>query len=71
MEGLKNVGHLSSFRHPEFMAAWGVRLAEGPMTGLTTRAVVVLDENDKVVHSELVAEIANEPNYDAVLKALG
>ena len=71
IEGLQNVDHLSSFRHPEFMTAWGVKLAEGPMAGLTTRAVVVLDENDAVVHSEMVAEIANEPNYDAVLKALG
>jgi len=71
IEGLQNVDHLSSFRHPEFMTAWGVKLAEGPMTGLTTRAVVVLNENDAVVHSEMVAEIANEPNYDAVLKALG
>jgi len=71
IEGLQNVDHLSSFRHPEFMTAWGVKLAEGPMTGLTTRAVVVLDENDAVVHSEMVAEIANEPNYDAVLKVLG
>lgn len=71
LEGLQNVDHLSSFRHPEFMTAWGVKLAEGPMTGLTARVVVVLDENDAVVHSEMVAEIANEPNYDAVLKALG
>ncbi|AJP47732.1 hypothetical protein PG1C_03160 [Rugosibacter aromaticivorans] len=70
MEGLKNVAHLSTFRHPEFLAAWGVKLAEGPMTGLTTRAVVVIDANDQVIHSELVAEIGNEPNYDAVLKAL-
>ncbi len=71
MEGLKNVAHLSSFRHPEFLSAWGVKLAEGPLAGLTTRAVVVLDANDNVIHSELVAEIGDEPNYDAVLKALG
>lgn len=69
-EGLKNVVHLSTFRHPEFMAAWGVRMAEGPLLGLTTRAVVVLDENDKVLHSQLVPEIADEPDYDAALKAL-
>lgn len=71
LEGLKNVAHLSTFRHPEFLKDWGVALAEGPMTGLTARAVVVLDENDKVIHSEMVAEIANEPNYEAALKALG
>jgi thiol peroxidase len=69
-EGLKNVAHLSTFRHPEFMQAWGVRMAEGPLAGLTARAVVVLDENNKVLHSQLVPEIANEPDYDAALKAL-
>ena len=71
LEGLKNVAHLSTFRHPEFLKAWGVGLAEGPMTGLTARAVVVLDENDKVIHSEMVPEIAQEPNYAAALKSLG
>lgn len=69
-EGLKNVAHLSTFRHPEFMAAWGVKMAEGPLAGLTARAVVVLDENNKVLHSQLVPEIADEPDYDAALKAL-
>ena len=71
MEGLANVAHLSTFRHPEFMKAWGVAFAEGPMVGLTVRAVVVLDENDNVVHSQMVPEIAQEPDYDAALKALG
>jgi thiol peroxidase len=69
-EGLKNVVHLSTFRHPEFMAAWGVKMAEGPLLGLTARAVVVLDESDKVLHSQLVPEIADEPDYAAALKAL-
>jgi thiol peroxidase len=69
-EGLKNVVHLSTFRHPEFMAAWGVKMAEGPLLGLTARAVVVLDENDRVLHSQLVPEIAPEPDYDAALKVL-
>ena len=69
-EGLKNVAHLSTFRHPEFMQAWGVRMAEGPLAGLTARAVVVLDANDKVLYSQLVPEIADEPNYDAALKVL-
>ncbi|MCF8197812.1 MAG: thiol peroxidase [Sulfuritalea sp.] len=71
LEGLKNVGHLSTFRHPEFLKDWGVALAEGPMVGLTARAVVVLDENDKVIHSEMVPEIGQEPNYEAALKSLG
>jgi thiol peroxidase len=69
-EGLKNVAHLSTFRHPEFMQAWGVKMAEGPLVGLTARAVVVLDENNKVLHSQLVSEIADEPDYDAALKTL-
>jgi thiol peroxidase len=69
-EGLKNVAHLSTFRHPEFMQAWGVRVAEGPLQGVTARAVVVLDEFDKVLHSELVPEIAQEPDYAAALKVL-
>ena len=71
LEGLKNVAHLSTFRHPEFQRAWGVAMVDGPMAGLTTRAVVVLDENNKVVHSEMVPEIAQEPDYAAALKALG
>ena len=70
MEGITNVAHLSTFRHPEFLSAWGVGLAEGPLAGLTTRAIVVIDANDQVIYSELVAEIGDEPNYDAVLKAL-
>lgn len=70
MDGITNVAHLSTFRHPEFLSAWGVGLAEGPLAGLTTRAIVVIDANDQVIHSELVAEIGDEPNYDAVLKAL-
>ena len=71
VEGLQNVGQLSTFRHPEFLKSWGVLMADGPLAGLTARAVVVLDENDKVLHSELVPEIAQEPNYEAALRALG
>ncbi|PKO83902.1 MAG: thiol peroxidase [Betaproteobacteria bacterium HGW-Betaproteobacteria-11] len=69
-EGLKDVAQLSTFRHPEFMTAWGVRIAEGPLAGVTARAVVVLDEQDRVIHAELVGEIGNEPDYAAALKAL-
>jgi thiol peroxidase len=47
-----------------------VAIASGPLAGLAARAVVVLDERDKVIHAELVGEIAHEPNYDAALKAL-
>jgi thiol peroxidase len=70
LEGLKNVAHLSTFRHPEFLKAWGVAMADGPLAGLTARAVVVLDENDKVIHSEMVPEIGQEPDYAAALKSL-
>ena len=69
-EGLDNVAHLSTFRHPEFLKAWGVDMVSGPLAKLTARAVVVLDENNKVMHSEMVPEIANEPNYDAALKVI-
>nr|WP_294864056.1 thiol peroxidase [uncultured Pseudogulbenkiania sp.] len=69
-EGIDNVTTLSTFRHPEFAEALGVKLASGPLAGLTARAVVVLDENNAVLHSELVAEIGSEPNYDAALAAL-
>jgi thiol peroxidase len=48
-----------------------VAIADGPLAGLAARAVVVLDEHDKILHTELVGEIADEPNYAAALKALG
>jgi thiol peroxidase len=69
-EGLNNVTTLSTFRNRDFHSKFGVDVGDGPLKGLTARGVVVLDENDKVVYSELVPEIKNEPNYDAALKAL-
>jgi thiol peroxidase len=69
-EGLENVKNLSTMRGAQFMQDYGVAIADGPMVGLTTRAVVVLDENDTVLHSELVAEIGQEPDYDAALAVL-
>ncbi|OCX17350.1 thiol peroxidase [Pseudomonas graminis] len=69
-EGLENVKNLSTMRGAQFMQDYGVAIADGPMVGLTTRAVVVLDENDTVLHSELVPEIGQEPNYDAALAVL-
>lgn len=69
-EGLDNVQTLSTMRGREFMAHYGVAIESGPIAGLTARAVVVLDENNRVLHSELVNEIKNEPNYDAALAAL-
>lgn len=70
-EGLNNVVTLSTLRGHDFLRNYGVAIASGPLAGLAARAVVVLDEHDKVLHTELVGEIANEPNYDAALKALG
>ncbi|GGY16358.1 thiol peroxidase [Paludibacterium paludis] len=70
-EGIENVVSLSTFRHPEFAERFGVRLASGPLAGLTARAVLVLDENDAVLHAQLVGEIGDEPDYEAALAALG
>lgn len=70
-EGLNNVVNLSTMRGREFLQDYGVLLQTGPLAGVAARAVVVLDENDKVLHSEMVGEIANEPNYAAALAALG
>lgn len=69
-EGLANVLSLSTLRGREFMANYGVEILDGPLAGLTARAVVVLDENDTVVHAELVPEIKQEPDYAAALAAL-
>jgi thiol peroxidase len=69
-EGLENVVTLSTLRHSDFLADYGVAIATGPMAGLAARAVVVLDENNTVTHSQLVAEIADEPSYDEALSAL-
>ena len=70
-ENLENVHSLSTMRSPEFATNYGVHIADGPMASLTARAVVVLDENDTVVYAELVPEIADEPDYESALKALG
>jgi thioredoxin-dependent peroxiredoxin len=70
-EGLANVQTLSTMRHRDFAKKYGVELTSGPLAGVCARAIVVLDQDNKVVHTELVKEIADEPNYDAALKALG
>jgi thioredoxin-dependent peroxiredoxin len=69
-EGLANVVTASAFRSPAFGADFGVTLTDTVLQGLLARAVVVLDETGTVVHTELVSEIAHEPNYDAALEAL-
>jgi thiol peroxidase len=69
-EGLKNVVSLSTMRGREFMRNYGVEIADGPLAGVTARAVLVLDESDKVIHAELVPEIKQEPDYAAALAVL-
>lgn len=69
-EGIENVTTASTFKNPEFLSSYGVGMVDGPLAGLCARAVVVLDESGKVVHSELVPEIAQEPDYDAAINAL-
>ncbi len=69
-EGLANVVPLSLMRSREFAKDYGVLILDGPLAGLTARAVVVLDEADRVVHRQLVPEIGQEPDYDAALKAI-
>lgn len=69
-EGLNNVQTLSLMRGREFLETYGVALKTGPLAGLAARAVVVLDENDKVLYSELVSEIKHEPDYLAALASL-
>jgi thiol peroxidase len=68
-EGIANVAAASTFRS-SFGADYGVTLADGKLAGVLARAVVVLDESGKVSYTELVPEIAQEPNYDAALAAL-
>jgi len=69
-EGLENVVTLSTMRNPGFMRQYGVEIASGPLAGVTARAVVVLDADDRVIHSQLVGEIKEEPDYAAALAAL-
>lgn len=70
-EGIENVQTLSTFRNTaNFADSYGVAIKDSSLAGLTSRAVIVLDENNKVLHSELVSEITNEPNYDAAIAAL-
>jgi thiol peroxidase len=68
-EGLSNVVSLSMIRGKGFAKTYGVLIEDGPLAGLSAGAVVVVDENDKVVYRELVPEIGQEPNYDAALAA--
>lgn len=69
-EGIDNVVTLSGFRDMEFGEQYGVDITDGPMAGLYTRSIVIIDESGKVVYTQLVPEIAQEPDYDSALAAL-
>ena len=69
-EGIDNVISLSMMRSKSFAKDYGVLITDGPLAGVCARAVIVLDENNKVVYTEQVPEITQEPAYDAALAAL-
>jgi len=69
-EGLENVIPLSMMRSHDFARDYGVLLVDGPLAGICARAVVVLDEGNRVLYTQLVGEISEEPDYDAALRAL-
>lgn len=69
-EGLDNVVMLSTMRGRDFLRDYGVALISGPLAGVATRAVVVLDDKDRVLYTQMVDEITDEPDYDAALAAL-
>ena len=69
-EGIENVVTGSTFKNPEFLTDYGVLFTDGALEGLAARAVVVIDGEGNVAHTELVSEVANEPDYDAALSAI-
>lgn len=69
-EGIENVEMLSDFATGDFGKTYQVTFADGPFAELHSRAVVVINEEGIITHTEQVAEVANEPNYEAALKAL-
>ena len=69
-EGLENVINLSDFKDGSFGKEYGLTIIDGPLAGLHSRVVIIVDENGAVKYAEQVSEIANEPNYDAALAAL-
>jgi thiol peroxidase len=70
VEGLQNVVPLSLMRGKKFAEDYGVLIEDGPLAGISARAVVVVDESDKVVYRQLVPEIGQEPDYDKALAAV-
>jgi thiol peroxidase len=70
LEKMENIVTLSAMRSRDFAKAYGVLITDGPLAGICARAVLVLDQDDRIVYEELVPEITQEPNYEAALKAL-
>ena len=69
-EGIENAMTVSDFRYQSLAENYGVKMTNGPLNGLYARATLVLNENHKVIYSELVSDIVNEPNYDAAIKSI-
>lgn len=69
-EGLENVINLSDFKDGSFGKNFGLEITDGPLAGLHSRVVIVLDEKGTILHTEQVGEIADEPNYEAALAVL-
>ena len=70
-EGTADVKTLSMMRSRNFAKDYGMLIEDGPLAGITARGVVVVDQNNRVLHTQLVGEIADEPDYDAAIAALG
>jgi len=69
-EGLKNIIPLSAFRYRQFGQDYGLLMKSGPLKGLLARAVIVINKERKVIYTELVPDIGDEPNYDSALDAV-
>jgi thioredoxin-dependent peroxiredoxin len=70
LENVANIVPLSMMRSKEFAKTYGILIEDGPLAGICARAVIIVDENDNVIYTELVPEIAQEPNYDRALQVL-
>lgn len=69
-EGIENVTNLSDFREGQFGKDYNVTITDGPMQGLLSRAIVIINPEGKIIYTEQVTEIADEPNYDAAIAVL-
>ncbi|MDD5149370.1 MAG: thiol peroxidase [Flavobacterium sp.] len=69
-EGIENVVNLSDFQEGSFGKTNGLEIIDGPLAGLHSRSIIVVDENGSILYTEQVSEIANEPNYEAALAVL-